>query len=74
MVVGDAQQVAELAQLVLEQGFGVVRTLLVPATMRLLGRVNWYAPAPRRRFYARYGIREDDAAPATAEPALSGVG
>jgi len=42
----------------------VVRTLLVPATMRLLGRVNWYAPGPLRRFYARYGIRADDAAPA----------
>jgi RND superfamily putative drug exporter len=50
----------------------VVRTLLVPATMRLLGRVNWWAPGPLRRFYARYGIRESDAA-ATPEPALSGA-
>src|SRR4051812_14443604 len=50
----------------------VVRTLLVPATMRLLGRANWYAPGPMRRFYARYGIRENDgpAAPAQA-PALA---
>ncbi len=39
----------------------VVRALLVPATMRLLGWVNWWAPAPLRRFYARYGIREEDA-------------
>ena len=37
----------------------VVRLLLVPATMRLLGRANWWAPAPLRRFHARYGIRED---------------
>jgi len=38
----------------------IVRILLVPATMRLLGRANWYAPGPLRRFYARYGIRESD--------------
>src|SRR5712691_1434175 len=39
----------------------VVRVLLVPATMRLLGRANWWAPRPLRRLYARYGISEDDA-------------
>jgi RND superfamily putative drug exporter len=38
----------------------VVRVLLVPATMRLLGRANWWAPRPLRRFYARYGIRESE--------------
>jgi trehalose monomycolate/heme transporter len=38
----------------------LVRLLLVPATMRLLGNANWWAPAPLRRFYARYGFREDD--------------
>jgi uncharacterized membrane protein YdfJ with MMPL/SSD domain len=38
----------------------IVRILLVPATMRLLGRANWYAPGPLRRLYARYGIRESD--------------
>jgi RND superfamily putative drug exporter len=48
----------------------IVRTLLVPATMRLLGRANWYAPGPLRRFYARYGIRESDspAQPERREP------
>jgi uncharacterized membrane protein YdfJ with MMPL/SSD domain len=46
----------------------VVRILLVPATMRLLGRANWYAPAPLRKFYARYGIRESDGG-VPAEPA-----
>jgi RND superfamily putative drug exporter len=39
----------------------VVRALLVPATMRLLGRWNWWAPAPLARFWARHGIRETDA-------------
>jgi trehalose monomycolate/heme transporter len=38
----------------------VVRTLLVPATMRLLGRANWWAPGPLGRLYARYGIKESD--------------
>jgi trehalose monomycolate/heme transporter len=38
----------------------VVRVLLVPATMRLLGRANWWAPRPLRRLYARYGIKEED--------------
>ena len=37
----------------------VVRALLVPATMRLLGRWNWWAPAPLARFWERHGIRED---------------
>jgi RND superfamily putative drug exporter len=29
----------------------VIRALLVPATMRLLGRWNWWAPAPLKRLY-----------------------
>jgi uncharacterized membrane protein YdfJ with MMPL/SSD domain len=37
----------------------VVRVLLVPATMRLLGRASWWAPRPLRRLYARYGIKEE---------------
>ena len=46
------------------------RLLLVPATMRLLGNANWWAPAPLRRFYARYGIREDDGPGLEAGPGL----
>ena len=37
----------------------IVRVLLVPATMRLLGRANWWTPPPLRGLYARYGIKED---------------
>jgi RND superfamily putative drug exporter len=46
----------------------VVRILLVPATMRLLGRANWWVPRPLRGLYGRYGIKEEDAArvPVTA--------
>jgi trehalose monomycolate/heme transporter len=36
----------------------IIRVMLVPAAMRLLGRANWWAPAPLRRLYARYGIRD----------------
>jgi trehalose monomycolate/heme transporter len=39
----------------------VVRVMLVPAAMRLLGAANWWAPKPLRGLYARYGIREHDA-------------
>ncbi|MFI1030190.1 MMPL family transporter [Streptomyces sp. NPDC020951] len=45
----------------------VVRALLVPATMRLLGNANWWAPAPLRRFYARHGLREGDDPPPTPD-------
>jgi putative drug exporter of the RND superfamily len=37
----------------------VVRMLLVPATMRLLGRWNWWAPRPLRRLHRRIGLREE---------------
>ncbi|MBO0815976.1 MAG: MMPL family transporter, partial [Actinobacteria bacterium] len=44
----------------------LIRVLLVPATMRLLGRANWWAPGPLGRLYARYGIREETGAPEAA--------
>jgi trehalose monomycolate/heme transporter len=42
----------------------VVRALLVPATMRLLGGANWWAPAPLARWWQRHGLREGEAATA----------
>ncbi|WP_438453245.1 MMPL family transporter [Streptomyces asiaticus] len=41
----------------------LVRALLVPALMRLLGRANWWSPAPLRRFAGRlsHGDRTHDA-------------
>jgi trehalose monomycolate/heme transporter len=48
----------------------LVRAVLVPATMKLLGRWNWWAPGPMLRWWERHGIRETEAAPAPApEPA-----
>ena len=38
----------------------LVRALLVPATMRLMGKWNWWAPAPLARFWSRHGFRESD--------------
>ncbi len=34
----------------------VVRALLVPSLMRLLGEANWWAPGPLRRFHQRFGV------------------
>ncbi|SEK59225.1 MMPL family transporter [Streptacidiphilus jiangxiensis] len=36
----------------------VVRTLLVPALMALLGKAAWWAPGPLRAFHARFGVNE----------------
>jgi putative drug exporter of the RND superfamily len=39
----------------------IVRTLLVPATMTLMGRRNWWAPAPLRHVHRRFGLHETPA-------------
>ncbi len=36
----------------------IIRALLVPSLMELLGRWNWWAPKPLRRLYDRIGLRE----------------
>jgi RND superfamily putative drug exporter len=38
----------------------VVRALLVPATVRLLGRASWWLPAPLARLHARLDLGESD--------------
>ena len=53
----------------------LVRCLLVPATMTLLGDLNWWAPAPLRRLHARVGLREEPpAAVALREPVAAAPG
>src|SRR4051794_36436369 len=42
----------------------LVRGVLVPAFMRLAGDWNWWAPRPLRRLHDRFGVHEDDSAPA----------
>lgn len=45
----------------------VVRSLLVPAVMKLMGRVTWWAPAPLRAFHRRFGLSEGESARIPAE-------
>jgi RND superfamily putative drug exporter len=53
----------------------VVRALLVPATMKLLGRWNWWAPAPLARWWERHGWREpEDALPPATRPEVERTG
>jgi RND superfamily putative drug exporter len=35
----------------------LVRTLLVPACMHMMGRFNWWAPTSLKRPHKRFGIR-----------------
>jgi uncharacterized membrane protein YdfJ with MMPL/SSD domain len=38
----------------------IIRALLVPSLMELLGKWNWWAPAPLRRLHQRWGISESE--------------
>jgi len=40
-----------------------VRALLVPATMRLMGDYNWWAPRPLKCLWERIGFQEEDGLP-----------
>jgi RND superfamily putative drug exporter len=48
----------------------IVRALLVPATMRLMGHWNWWAPKPLARLHRRLGLSESaiDAADPPSSP------
>jgi uncharacterized membrane protein YdfJ with MMPL/SSD domain len=46
----------------------IVRALLVPATMKLLGKWNWYAPGPLHRWWERFGFREGEESTPPAAP------
>ncbi|AWZ03719.1 MULTISPECIES: MMPL family transporter [unclassified Streptomyces] len=49
----------------------VVRSLLVPAVMKLTGKATWWAPAPLRRAHERFGLSEGEPAvraPEAEEP------
>jgi RND superfamily putative drug exporter len=50
----------------------IIRVLLVPATMRLMGDWNWWAPGPLKRFADRLGFDhvEDDEPAAGDAPGL----
>jgi RND superfamily putative drug exporter len=44
----------------------IVRALLVPSLMELLGRWNWWSPRPLRRLHERIGLSEGEPRPAKA--------
>jgi RND superfamily putative drug exporter len=44
----------------------IIRALLVPSLMRLLGQANWWAPRPLRRLYERIGFRDGVSTPGPA--------
>ncbi|MFD4403579.1 MMPL family transporter [Nocardia sp. NPDC058499] len=47
----------------------IIRALLVPALMRLMGPLNWWAPKPLARLHDRFGLGEEtEPRPAAAEP------
>ena len=46
----------------------LVRGILVPASLRLLGGAAWYAPGPLRRLHGRIGLAEAPAGDATGTP------
>jgi len=44
----------------------IIRALLVPSLMELLGRWNWWAPKPLRRLHYRFGVSETAPEPTTS--------
>ena len=51
----------------------LVRALVVPATMRLLGDLNWWAPRPLARLYRRLGLGEAHAMREPVTPVAAGA-
>jgi RND superfamily putative drug exporter len=46
----------------------IIRALLVPSLMELLGAWNWWAPKPLRRLHDRIGLQERISTPRPARP------
>jgi uncharacterized membrane protein YdfJ with MMPL/SSD domain len=44
----------------------IIRALLVPSLMELLGKWNWWAPRPLRRLHDRFGLSEGEPRPESA--------
>jgi RND superfamily putative drug exporter len=71
--IGNVQQIGLGLAVAVAIDATIVRCVLVPATMTLLGRWNWWAPRWLKRVHGRVGLRESVALPAAVpepEPAL----
>jgi RND superfamily putative drug exporter len=69
---GEVQQIGLGLAVAVAVDATLVRCVLVPATMTLLGRANWWAPAWLKRLHGLIGLREtvlDEPELAAAEPA-----
>ncbi|WP_034594732.1 MMPL family transporter [Hamadaea tsunoensis] len=64
--IGDLEQIGLGLFVAVLVDATIVRCLLVPATMTLLGRWNWWAPGILRRLHVRVGLHEP--APPTPAP------
>jgi RND superfamily putative drug exporter len=51
----------------------IVRALLVPAAMRLMGGLNWWAPGPLQRIWLRLGMGNLEGGSPQAEPVKKGL-
>jgi RND superfamily putative drug exporter len=52
----------------------LVRMVLLPVSMHLLGRWNWWAPTPLARLHDRIGVQEgEDRQVSTPAPAITPV-
>ena len=51
----------------------LVRMLLMPSVMSLMGRFNWWAPRPLRRLYGHIGLTDEVTPPQKLVPILAGV-
>jgi RND superfamily putative drug exporter len=49
----------------------VIRIILVPAAMKLMGHANWWAPTPLSRWHARWGLNESADVPESAQPPIA---
>jgi RND superfamily putative drug exporter len=69
--VGTVQQIGLGLAVAVAIDATIVRCMLVPATMTLLGRWNWWAPGWLKRAHTRVGLKERvlPPAPAPAPPA-----
>ncbi|WP_328915246.1 MULTISPECIES: MMPL family transporter [unclassified Streptomyces] len=48
----------------------LIRGVLLPALMKLMGRANWWAPKPLRALHQKFGLHESDG-PDSFEPAAA---
>jgi uncharacterized membrane protein YdfJ with MMPL/SSD domain len=49
----------------------IIRALLVPSLMEMLGKWNWWAPRPLRRLHERIGLSDDGAGEPPRAPAAA---